>query len=175
MKKGLLSLLLMMAGMAVYAVPAKQEWQTRTQSDGSTIEVMQLGDEFCHFLINRDGRQVRENENGMYEVIGAAPTPAQIRARRAQARARRAPQSVGTEPNLAPKGVVILANFKDSEMKAAHTQATFDELCNSTHCTVNNGFPSAAQYFADQSDGAYRPVFDVFGPVNLSRKTEYYG
>lgn len=160
--------------MMAYAVPAKRGWQTRTQADGTTIEVQQMGDEFYHYMINREGQQVREI-NGMYEIVGEAPTPAVAKARRAKGVARRQRKDVGTEPNLAPKGVVILANFKDSEMKSGHTKATFDELCNSLNCTVNSGYPSAGQYFADQSNGTYRPQFDVFGPVNLSRNVSYYG
>ncbi len=160
--------------MMAYAVPAKRGWQTRTQADGTTIEVQQMGDEFYHYMINREGQQVREI-NGMYEIVGEAPTPAVAKARRAKGVARRQRKDVGTEPNLAPKGVVILANFKDSEMKSGHTKATFDELCNSLNCTVNSGYPSAGQYFADQSNGAYRPQFDVFGPVDLSRNVSYYG
>lgn len=163
---------LMAVGM--YAVPARPGWQTRTQADGSTIEVQVIGDEFYHYTINRDGKQVREI-NGMYIEVGEAPTVEVAKARRAKAVARRAPQAVGTEPNLAPKGVVILANFSDKSMQSSHTQAVFDELCNSTNCTVNSGYPSAAQYFADQSNGAYRPQFDVFGPVTLSRNVAYYG
>lgn len=160
--------------MMAYAVPAKRGWQTRTQADGTTIEVQQMGDEFYHYMINREGQQVREI-NGMYEIVGEAPTPAVAKARRAKGVARRQRKDVGTEPNLAPKGVVILANFKDSQMKSGHTKATFDELCNSLNCTVNSGYPSAGQYFADQSNGAYRPQFDVFGPVDLSRNVSYYG
>lgn len=160
--------------MMAYAVPAKRGWQTRTQADGTTIEVQQFGDEFYHYMINREGKQVRE-VNGMYEVVGEAPTPAVAKARRAKGVARRQRKDVGLEPNLAPKGVVILANFKDSQMKSGHTKATFDELCNSLNCTVNSGYPSAGQYFADQSNGAYRPQFDVFGPVDLSRNVSYYG
>lgn len=160
--------------MMAYAVPAKRGWQTRTQADGTTIEVQQMGDEFYHYMINREGQQVREI-NGMYEIVGEAPTPAVAKARRAKGVARRQRKDVGTEPNLAPKGVVILANFKDSQMKSGHTKATFDELCNSLNCTVNSGYPSAGQYFADQSNGTYRPQFDVFGPVNLSRNVSYYG
>lgn len=161
--------------MALNAVPAKRGWQTRTQADGTTIEIQLIGDEFCHYMINRDGKRVRENEAGMYEVVGEAPTAAQFRARRAKAQARRQYKEVGVTPNLAPKGVVIIANFNDSKMQSAHTLAVFDELCNSANCTVNNGFPSAAQYFADQSNGSYRPQFDIFGPVNLTRDTKYYG
>lgn len=174
MKKIVSLIIVCVIAMMAYAVPARRGWQTRTQADGTTIEVQVIGDEFYHYMINREGQQVREI-NGMYEIVGEAPTPAVAKARRAKGVARRQRKDVGTEPNLAPKGVVILANFKDSQMKSAHTQATFDELCNSDNCTVNSGYPSAAQYFADQSNGAYHPVFDVFGPVTLSRNVSYYG
>lgn len=174
MKKVVTMMLLCGLSLAAYAVPAKRGWQTRTQADGTTIEIQQFGDEFYHYMLNRDGKQVRE-VNGMYVVVGDAPSKEVARARRAKGVARRQRKDVGTEPNLAPKGVVILANFKDKSMQSSHTQAVFDELCNSLNCTVNNGYPSAGQYFADQSNGAYRPQFDVFGPVTLSRNVAYYG
>ena len=160
--------------LAANAVPARRGWQTRTQADGTTIEVQVIGDEFYHYTINRDGKQVREI-NGMYVEVGEAPTPEVAKARRAKGVAHRQRKDIGTEPNLAPKGVVILVNFSNKSMQSGHTQATFDELCNSLNCTVNAGYPSAGQYFADQSNGAYRPQFDVFGPVTLSRNVAYYG
>ena len=174
MKKIFLTLVVMAISLATFAVPAKRGWQTRTQADGTQIEVQVVGDEFYHYTINRDGKQVREI-NGVYQVVGEAPTPAVAKARRAKGVARRQRKDVGVTPNLAPKGVVILVNFSNKSMQSGHTQATFDELCNSLNCTVNDGYPSAAQYFADQSNGAYRPQFDVFGPVTLSRNVAYYG
>ena len=163
-----------MMAVVASAVPARRGWQTRTQADGTSIEVQVVGDEFYHYTINREGQEVRE-VNGMYIVVGEAPTPAVAKARRAQGVARRQRKDVGTTPNLAPKGVVILVNFSNKSMQSGHTQATFDELCNSLNCTVNAGYPSAGQYFADQSNGSYRPQFDVFGPVTLSRNVAYYG
>ena len=174
MKKVVTMMLLCGLSLAAYAVPAKRGWQTRTQADGTTIEIQQFGDEFYHYMLNRDGKQVRE-VNGMYVVVGDAPSKEVARARRANGVARRQRKDVGTEPNLAPKGVVILANFSNKSMQSGHTRSTFDELCNSLNCTVNSGYPSAGQYFADQSNGAYRPQFDVFGPVTLSRNVAYYG
>ncbi len=174
MKKIFSLCLSLLIAMTVLAVPAKRGWQTRTQADGTTIEVQQFGDEFYHYMINRDGKQVRE-VNGMYVEVGEAPTPAVAKARRAKGVARRQRKDVGVTPNLAPKGVVILVNFSNKSMQSGHTQATFDELCNSINCTVNDGYPSAGQYFADQSNGSYRPQFDVFGPVTLSRNVAYYG
>ena len=174
MKKILSIALLCGIAFAANAVPAKPGWQTYTQADGTTIELMVLGDEYYHYMINREGKQVREVD-GMYEVVGEAPTPEVAKARHAKAQARRQRQGVGLTPNLAPKGVVIVANFKDSKLQSSHTQAVFNELCNSLNCTVNGGYPSAGQYFADQSNGTYRPQFDVFGPVTLSRNVSYYG
>lgn len=174
MKKIFLTLVVMAISLATFAVPAKRGWQTRTQADGTQIEVQVIGDEFYHYTINRDGKQVREI-NGIYQVVGEAPTPAVAKARRAKGVARRQRKDVGVTPNLAPKGVVILANFANKSMQSGHTQATFDELCNSLNCTVNDGYPSAGQYFADQSNGTYRPQFDVFGPVTLSHNVAHYG
>lgn len=172
MRKIVAAMMLCGAVLAANAVPARRGWQTRTQADGSTIEVQLLGDEYYHYLVNRDGQQVRE-VNGMYEVVGEAPTVARVQARRAQA--RRAKKDFGRTPNLAPKGVVILINFSDKSMASGHKLATFNELFNSENCTVNNGYPSAREYFKSQSNGAYSPQFDVFGPVTLSKSYSYYG
>ena len=174
MRKFFITVIACVLAIAVNAVPARKGWQTRTQADGTTIEVQVVGDEFYHYTINREGQQVKEI-NGMYEVVGEAPTAAVAKARRAQGVARRQRKEIGVTPNMAPKGVVILVNFSNKSMQSGHTQATFDELCNSLNCSVNGGYPSAGQYFADQSNGSYRPQFDVFGPVTLSRNVAYYG
>ena len=172
MRKIVAAIMLCGAVLAANAVPARRGWQTRTQADGSTVEVQLLGDEYYHYLVNRDGQQVRE-VNGMYEVVGEAPTVARVQARRAQA--RRAKKDFGRTPNLAPRGVVILVNFSNKSMASGHTLATFNELFNAENCTVNNGYPSAREYFKSQSNGAYSPQFDVFGPVTLSKSYSYYG
>ena len=179
MKKLFLLCFSLVVAMTVLAVPARRGWQTRTQADGTTIEVQQFGDEFYHYMINRDGQQVRENENGMFEVVGAAPTAEVAKARRAKAVARRQRKDVGTEPYPAPRGLLILANFSDSKYKSTNTQDIMDSLVNAKNCQVNKynskKYPSAAQYFRDQSYGKYNPVFDVFGPVTVTRKVAYYG
>ena len=144
MKKVFMMMMLCAVTLAAYAVPARRGWQVRTQADGTTIEVQQVGDEFYHYMINRDGKEVRE-VNGMYVEVGEAPSAEGAKARRAKGVSRRQRKDVGTEPNLAPKGVVILVNVSDKSMQSGHTQATFDELCNSLSCTVNAGYPSAGQ------------------------------
>lgn len=179
MKKIILSLVVMTISLASFAVPARRGFHDFQQPDGTTISLTLAGDEFCHWYESADGTVYKQNADGMF--VRSEKTRTDMFNRRKASpmykstQARRARQDVGTTPNLAPKGVVILANFSNKSMQSGHTQAVFDELCNSLNCTVNDGYPSAGQYFADQSNGAYRPIFDVFGPVTLSRNVAYYG
>lgn len=174
MKKIFSVLILCAVAASAMAMPAKRGWRTCLQADGTTIEVQTLGDEYYHYTINRDGQEVKLNKNGVYEVVGEAPSAAKVKARRAEGQARRARKDVGA-PNLAPRGLLILANFTDKTFKPANTKAVLDSLVNAKNCQVNNGYGSAAQYFRDQSNGAYQPVFDVYGPVTLSKSYSYYG
>lgn len=83
-------------------------------------------------------------------------------------------QSVG-QINLAPRGLLILAQFTDMTFEAGNTQADFDSLANAVHYTYNKALGSARAYFREQSLGQYEPVFDVVGPVNLPHTYAYYG
>ena len=177
MRKIVAAILLCGLALTANAVPAKRGWQTRTQADGTTIEVQLLGDEFYHYTINRDGKQVRLNEAGMYEVVGEAPSRAKVQVLRASA--RKARKEFGITPNLAPRGIVIMVNFTDKSFAASHTRVMIDSLCNAKDCKVNKHgntmYPSAGEYFLDQSNGLYHPIFDVYGPVTLSHNMRYYG
>lgn len=175
MKKIFGIVLLCAVAVSAMAVPARRGWQSRTQADGTQIEVQVVGDEYYHYMINRDGKHVRLNADGMYQVVGEAPTAAQVKVRRAQAQRRRARKDVGVTPYPAPRGLLILVNFSDLSFKAANTAAVLDSLITAKNCQVNNGYGSAAQYFKDQSHGLYQPEFDVYGPVTLSKTYSYYG
>ena len=174
MKKILSFVLVCAFAVTANAIPARPVWRTVVQSDGTTVEVMTVGDEFHHTIINRDGQQMRMNEDGMYEVMTeqeiAAAAPSRSKARRAR-------QEFGVTPNLATNCLVILVNFKDKSMKTSNNQAKFNNLLNAAdgECTANGGYPSAAKYFSDQSYGTFNPQFDVYGPITLANKTEYYG
>lgn len=169
----------MMSG-SVWAVPAYRGWQERTLADGTTVTVRQNGDEFFHYWETADGQLAIEQADGSFVLSNQAlPTREQVRAKRTKAPMFRQPKAIGTTPNLAPRGVVILVNFSDSKLKNAHTLSVFDDMCNSENCSTNKyygvNYGSAATYFSDQSNGSYRPIFDVFGPVTLSHSTAYYG
>ena len=183
MKKYILLFAVIAISIDVMAVPARRVFADYPSADGGTVELTLAGDEYAHWYEDAIGTVYVAGEDGTFAP--ATTSREQMFSRRRlspkynSAEARRARMEVGVKPNLAPKGIVILVNFKDSEMKSTHTQATFDELCNSANCTVNaygnTYYPSAAEYFNSQSDGKYRPQFDVFGPVTLSKNCAYYG
>ena len=166
-------------GSCLWAVPAYTGWQVRTLADGSQVTVRQMGDEFYHYWETKDGKLAVEQADGTFIVREeAVPSRAAVKARRTKAQQRRM-KAVGSTPNLAPRGVVILVNFSDCAMGNGHTNAVFDNMCNATNCTTNSyegiQYGSAAQYFSDQSNGTYRPQFDLFGPVTLPHPVAYYG
>lgn len=166
-------------GSCLWAVPAYTGWQVRTLADGSQVTVRQMGDEYYHYWETKDGKLAVEQADGTFIVRNeAVPSREAAKARRAKSKQRRM-KAVGSTPNLAQRGVVILVNFSNSSMNSSHTKAVFNNMCNATNCTTNSydgiQYGSAAQYFSDQSNGTYRPQFDLFGPVTLPHPVSYYG
>ncbi len=79
------------------------------------------------------------------------------------------------EINLAPRGLLILANFADTVFQSNNTAASFDSLANSDHYSHNGAYGSTREYFRAQSGGQYVPDFDIIGPVTLPYGMAYYG
>ena len=77
--------------------------------------------------------------------------------------------------NCAPRGLIILVNFKDKSFSPENTLAEMDSMLNGVNYTYDGATGSARKYFLDQSSGTYNPTFDVVGPVNLSNNIDFYG
>ena len=60
---------------------------------------------------------------------------------------------------------IILVEFQDK--KFVHTREQIIE-------SMLTGSESVGQYFRDQSNGLYEPLFDVYGIYTLSQDREYY-
>ena len=61
--------------------------------------------------------------------------------------------------------------FTDEEQTAGY----FDGILNEDGYSEGLASGSVRDYFKDNSLGAFTPVFDVFGPVTLSKYRAYYG
>ena len=193
----ILSLILCFAVSAV-AVPAKPGWHTFTQSDGSTLKVQAVGDAFNNAILTTDGLTVARGDDGDFYYISSitgltamrahdvehrsAAEQAFIKAQRAslamQVKSYDMPGSAGrlrgvgsnaqaSVPATGERPIpIILVEFQDK--KFANTREQIIDA-------MLTGSESVGQYFRDQSNGLYQPVFDVHGIYTLSQDREYYG
>ncbi len=73
------------------------------------------------------------------------------------------------------RGLVILVQYADVPFTLDDPYDYFNDMLNGENFTQYGGTGSAAAYFRKSSNGAFRPTFDVFGPVTLPKNRAYYG
>lgn len=72
-------------------------------------------------------------------------------------------------------GLLLLVEFSDKKFDATNTLEDFEEMMNKEGYDYQGSIGSARDYFIAQSDGQFRPTFDVVGPITLDRPMSYYG
>jgi len=152
------------------AAPAYRGAREQILADGTVVQLFGHGDELCHFLTLADGTRVRVNEKKMLDTLS---TPSEWYSEIQQRAASRRVRQTASTLNLAPLGLIILANFKDVHFTASHD--LMDRMHNGENFTDNGATGSVKQYFKAQSAGQYVPQFDVYGPVTLPKNMSYYG
>ena len=165
-----------------YAIPARRGSVVVTQPDGTEMVVCQNGDEHFHWITNEKGEWLKLGEDGFYRVTEA------LSAEQIEAKRMAAPRRVvykETPLNVAPRGLVILVNFKDVEFTTS--KAEMDSMLTGKNYARNYSYTyqnktyevqsegSAWKYFYDSSSGQYDPQFDVVGPVTVKNNMAYYG
>ena len=183
MKKfSILALVCAMTTATLWAVPARRTGQVVTQPDGSQITIYQHGDEHFHWMTNEEGEWLRLDEDGFYHTTEALDKT------EIQAKRMASPKRVtykATPLNIAPRGLVILANFTDVVFET--DKAEMDSMLTGNNYTRDYSYTyrgktynvtsqgSARQYFEDASFGLYNPRLDVVGPVMVNKNMAYYG
>ena len=156
------------------AKPAYRGIIEREQADGTKVQVLMHGDEHFHYTTDLRGNRIK-SVDGKF-VKAETLTDEQIAIRRQMSKYNIAQQNQEAQgAYLAPRGLVILANFSDVKFKPENNQAAFDSLMNVRGYTYNGVTNSVRDYFIDQSHGSYNPQFDVFGPVEVNHTMAYYG
>ena len=123
-----------------------------------------------------------EGERSAAELALLASTPKGLKDRAAvdQAQARRSKLNVDlSDFDLANfRGLVILIDFADVTFKSEDPNVFFTEMFSTDGFTSFvdpvkgkqvNCLGSVRDYFKDQSDGAFNPPFDVYGPYTSTR------
>ena len=73
------------------------------------------------------------------------------------------------------RGIVVLVQFADIRFKSSNAQSQFTDYMNKEGYNEYYNMGSVRDYFVENSMGAFRPTFDVYGPVTLSGIRESYG
>ena len=177
----------LIVAMGAMAVPARRGGLMKTDAQGTEKMVYMHGDEAFHYLTDEAGQWIDE------ETL-LPLSEEQISSRRQQGERRiaerRAAQQVmiGGKPNIAPRGLLIMVNFKDKAFQTPRD--TIDNMLNGSNYTRRYDYNydwkgehyegttiargSARDYFHDQSYGQYNPEFDVVGPYTLGKKVGEY-
>ena len=182
-QKALLIILLLLATVTAYAVPARPGIRrTLTLTNADTIEVTLKGDEFLHYWQSDDGRtfddegrpitsfdlQQRKQAAAWRQVKSG-----QRRAARRFAQRRTLPFHPYTDNK---RGLIILVEFTDKKFLPGHDQTLYNSIANEKGFTSADGFNgSVHDYFYDQSREQFDLTFDVVGPVPMPKGYAYYG
>ena len=179
------------------AVPAKRVPTTITQSDGTKVTVTMMGDEWSHSYVTNDFKTVGIGKDGdVYyrTTAGLSNVRAHEFVQRNAAELsflsdNSAKMGLGTFRKLnrrtkttpfgpakvgstqvpttgTPRVPVIVVEYSDK--KCSNPLSTFTS-------TYTSGSNSVYQYFYDQSNGLYRPQYDVYGIYNLNKTRATYG
>lgn len=171
MKRFLSAISALLIVTSALAGPASRRPFIYHQPDGSPITLVRHGDENRHWTTTVDGTRVERDADGFYRPAGSAPAPTL-----ASVPARRAPKSAKTSLSLGEKHfLVLLIDFPDLHFKTQNARSAFSSMLNAHGYSDNGGTGSARDYFLENSNGSFRPVFDVYGPVTVDNPYAYYG
>lgn len=173
------------AAVVASAVPARPGAFKYTQPDGTVIELKLHGDEFFHWTTRASDGQVMElSQDGFYRPgkIDIAKREAGRRMRRKVNEMRSAsvtPRTHNQDPMTHGQRhiPVLLVQFSDLSFKIDDPVNSFGNLLNQQGYKGidNKATGSVRDYYYDNSHGAFEPLFDVYGPVTLSKTMSYYG
>ena len=173
---------LLCAGQVLFAVPARPGKITKTQPDGSTIVIQLHGDEWSHWMTNEAGQLLEKGEDGFYhpssksleEYVQAGRINRMMHVQQTDPEALKASGLATGTRNI----LVLLVDFSDTKFTIASTNAAvksaFENMLNQEGYSDNGGTGSVRDFYVDNSHGAYTPVFDVYGPITLSKKASSY-
>lgn len=147
--------------------PSRMRPVTAIDPDGNPVVVTAVGDEHHHHYVDQWGNRVT--------WLPSADRPKTTPAMRSRGLAT-APSRLTAFPT---KGeipfLIVLVDFPDKGFRYDDPKEEFEAMLSERGFSRYNGRGSALDYFIDNSDGAFSPVFEVTGPVTMSRPYAYYG
>ena len=202
MKKLFLLVLASVMWSVAMAVPAKPGIYTFQQSDGTTIHVSLIGDEWNSSFVTSDGLTVVRNDNGDFyyrnaegittmrahdPTVRSADESAFVLTNKDQCKLSKIAEAKVNEPGEPGKlrSVRLKANQAINPIGTRYVPVVLVEYSDikfkdsdpiaTFQSFFNSGSTSVYQYFQDQSDGQFDPQFEILGKVTLANNRAYYG
>lgn len=73
------------------------------------------------------------------------------------------------------KSIAILVEFKNKKFSIENPNDYYTRMLNEEGFSDFGATGSARDYFVENSNGLFKPYFDVYGPVQLDKSYSYYG
>ncbi len=174
------------------ARPASPDLLRLHNPDGTTVEALLHGDEHFSYTTSADGLTILETDaRGFWKPalrggkvlrpvesdldMLRAELPAFPQSSRQQRMAALDKEGRSTYPcSGTVHSPVILVQFQDTKFTVPEIHQAIYDLCNKEGYDAFDAKGSAADYFRASSNGAFKPVFDVYGPITLSNDAVYY-
>ena len=179
MKRLILTLAILSAAtLPLMAIPAYPGRIPFRQSDGSIVYVRQHGDEWYHYTTDDSGRCVEVGEDGF---LHATEKPSRAEFAAAMQNRNKAYRPYGawtprTDMTIGERHIpVFLVEFQNKSFLSSTPADDFYNLMNQRGYSYNGACGSVRDYYEDNSGGLFKPVFDVYGPVEVSGNVEDYG
>lgn len=182
-KKIALLLAVILYSISALAIPAKPGVHIYRQPDGSVIRLEHHGDEFFSWTTIAGTTQVVQlDKNGYWRR-----TTLDLKQKKAAAELRK---QVNEKRKISPRRSthnddpmthgtrhipVILVAFSDLDFSIDNPAKQFDDLLNQSGYSAHGATGSVQDFYLDNSEGRFQPIFDVYGPVTLPHNMKYYG
>lgn len=158
--------------IAIWGAPSRQRPLTVTDAAGHAVTVVAVGDEHSRRYISlADGTPVK-----WIGSEGSAKSFIPMARLSSEGGAMRAKRKITTFPTLGEnRFLVILVEFADKSFSIDDPQAEMEAMFNAPGYNTLGGTGSVRDYYSGCSDGKFKPVFDVVGPVRMQQNVAYYG
>lgn len=185
------SALLLFVSATALAMPARRSAVTLTGADGTAVSAVLHGDENFHYYVSdadgsllirvgdtlypaeltTDGRLVKTAE----KVLAKQLLPRLSQVAKAQNRISGIIEGTTFPSYGKQKVAVVLVEYQDVKFNLENPLDYFSRMLNEEGFSDYHATGSARDWFIHSSGGLFEPEFDVYGPVTLQQKREYYG
>ena len=179
MKKIIATIILTaVASVSLFAVKAPETPIQYRQPDGSVVTIVKHGDEFHHWT-TMNGQVVKLGPDGYWRPVANQSAFRQASAKSIQKR-RNAQEMVSAARESSIRDgekhfLVVLIEFSDLAFTVENANSSFANLLNQEGYSANGGTGSVKDYYEQNSKEQFKPIYDVYGPVKVSKSYAYYG